>query len=206
MKPFPSIPYFGEDDGQFGQPCLAFYKYDGSNLRFEFSSKTGWHKFGTRTQPFDQGHEQFGKAITHFLGVHAGPLEAVIGKHYPKAESVIVYAEFHGPKSFTGKHDPDDPHELTIIDVNIHKKGFVDPQPFVEHFGHLNAARLVYSGPFTPAFVLTVQNNALPDVVLNEGVIVKGGVGHKRWLCKVKTLAYLERLKDFYGQTWKQYL
>jgi hypothetical protein len=206
MKPFPTIPYFQDDDGHFGQPCLAFYKYDGSNLRFEWSHKTGWYKFGTRTQPFDQGHEQFGKAIPHFLEVHAGPLEQVISKHYPKVQSVIVYAEFHGPKSFSGNHDPEDKHELTIIDVNVHKKGFVDPQPFLDQFGHLNIAKLVYTGPYTPELVLAVKENTLPGVVLNEGVILKGGSGHKRWCRKIKTLAYLERLKELYGQNWKQYL
>ncbi|MFX7792917.1 hypothetical protein ABTK00_20990, partial [Acinetobacter baumannii] len=84
---------------------------------------------------------------------HASPLEAVIAKHHAKAESVIVYAEYHGPKSFAGHHDPADQHQLTIIDVNVHKKGFVDPQPFVDQFGHLNVAQLVYTGRFTPDFV-----------------------------------------------------
>lgn len=205
MKPFPSISQFDLQD-YFGEPCHVFYKYDGSNLRFEWSHKSGWNKFGTRTRQFDKKDEQFGEAIPMFFKDHAESLEDVIRKHYSKAQKVIVFAEFHGPKSFAGKHDPCDKHELTIIDVNVHKNGFVDPQPFINLFGHLNIAKLVYAGEFTPELVINVQHNTLPNVKLNEGVVVKGGVGHKRWLRKIKTIDYLMKLQEIYKQDWMQYV
>ena len=45
MEQYPHIE--GSTKAPIGEPCIAFYKYDGSNLRFEWSPKKGWHKFGT---------------------------------------------------------------------------------------------------------------------------------------------------------------
>ena len=61
MLAYPSIPSWR--DVSKGLPCLAFYKYDGSNLRFEWNSKTGWCKFGTRTQLFDKYTELYSQAL-----------------------------------------------------------------------------------------------------------------------------------------------
>ena len=45
MKSYPSIPKFS-----FGDIKLhTFDKLDGSNLRFEWTKKKGWYKFGTRS-------------------------------------------------------------------------------------------------------------------------------------------------------------
>jgi hypothetical protein len=48
------------------------------------------------------------------------------GRHR-HADSCIAYAEFFGPHTFAGKHDPEflgvesnDPKELVLFDVNIH--------------------------------------------------------------------------------------
>ena len=58
--------------------CIAFYKYDGSNVRFEWSKKRGWYKFGTRTQLIDENVEIFGQAIPVFKNTLAEGIEKVL--------------------------------------------------------------------------------------------------------------------------------
>ena len=51
--------------GSGGAPqkhCVAFWKHDGSNMRFEWSPKRGWHKFGSRRQLLDESDEVLGVA------------------------------------------------------------------------------------------------------------------------------------------------
>ena len=64
MKSYSSIEYFGE---HWGIPIIAFDKMDGSNLRFEWSKKRGFYKFGSRNVMIDENHEQFGKGVTIFI-------------------------------------------------------------------------------------------------------------------------------------------
>ena len=64
MKQYPEIS--GSNKAPIGAQCLAFVKYDGSNLRWEWSPKKGWYKFGTRTRLFDHTDEIFGEAIPLF--------------------------------------------------------------------------------------------------------------------------------------------
>lgn len=52
MEQYPSI--LGSAKAPLGKPCIAQYKYDGSNLRFEWNPKRGFHKYGTRRHLFDQ--------------------------------------------------------------------------------------------------------------------------------------------------------
>lgn len=57
MKDYPSIPGSSKAPQL---PCIAFKKYDGSNIRAEWSKKRGWYKFGTRTQLIDKTDLVFG--------------------------------------------------------------------------------------------------------------------------------------------------
>jgi hypothetical protein len=38
-----------------------------------------------------------------------------------------------------------------------------------------------------------------------EGVVCKGGEGDGLWMVKIKTDAYLERLKQAFGERWEDY-
>lgn len=201
MKLYPSIPY--PDESVLDQPCIAFYKYDGSNLRFEWSRKRGWWKFGTRRRLFDKSDKEYGCAIDLFFEKYASNLENVFKKHYKNSDSAIVFAEFFGSQSFAGQHVVDEPKNLMLFDVNLHKKGIIGPREFVDNFGsETEIASIIYQGPFTTEFVNKVWNGELPVV---EGVVVKGGNGHKLWFRKVKTQAYLQRLKEVFGQTWEKF-
>lgn len=201
MKAYPSIPNVS---GFIGNPCIAFYKYDGSNLRAEFNRKSGWHKFGTRTRLFDKSDPDFGSAIEIFNRVYAEDLENLFKKEklLRNAQSIIVYMEFFGANSFAGQHKESDPKELILFDINVHKQGILSPNDFLDIFGHLKVAKVIYQGNLTQGFVNQVRNNEIDG--LREGVICKGGFSHKLWMCKIKTLSYLEELKKKYAD-WEKY-
>jgi hypothetical protein len=213
MKEYPKIfgPAFA---GITDTSCIAFYKYDGSNLRFEWNRKRGWYKFGTRRRLFDHTDPEYGEAIDLFMTKYADGVIKQIKNHrlYRQAESVIAYAEFFGPHTFAGKHDAEflgvetnDPKELVLFDVNVHKRGFIPPHEFVDLFQSMPIAEVVYRGIFDEQFVQDVREGKYP---VDEGVIVKGGTGHDLWMRKVKTLAYLEELKTRFpeiGKKWQDF-
>lgn len=209
MKPYLSIPHVDEADGRH---CYAFVKYDGSNLRFEYSAKRGWYKYGTRSVLFDRSSETYGPAIQFFLDKYGSGLERVFktSKPFKKAESVIVYAEWFGAKSFAGQHVEGDPKDLVLFDVNPHKKGLLGPEVFLGEVGHLGVAEVLYEGRLTDEFVAGVRDGSLPVASqlpirtgFPEGVIVKAGDGHKLWYGKIKTQSYMAELKRVFPQTWQ---
>lgn len=75
MLQYPSIP--GSAKSPLGKPCIAFVKYGGSNLRWEWSPKKGWSKFGTRRQMFDASTPLYNQAVPLFMDeMGAGILQA----------------------------------------------------------------------------------------------------------------------------------
>lgn len=205
MKSYPSIP--NSRKALIGANCYVFYKHDGSSLRFEWSKKQRFYKYGSRTRLFDSTDKQFGEAVELFQDSLAQPLEELILDAYGKRlERFIAYAEFVGDKSFAGSHVPDDPKRLVLFDVNIHKKGFISPKDFVQLFDgdDLLTPQIVYKGILTKDFIQSVRENNV-SIPLNEGVVIKGGEGHKLWMCKVKTNDYMEKLKEIKQDNWKKY-
>src|SRR5208282_684728 len=104
MLSYPSIPSWKAS--VLGEPCIAFYKYDGSNLRFEWSPKKGWYKYGTRTQLFDQTAVPYNQAIPYFHDMMADDIvRQVVNDQGRKPERIVAFTEFFGPSSFAGTHD-----------------------------------------------------------------------------------------------------
>lgn len=203
MKSYPSIE--GSSKAPKDQ-CIAFYKYDGSNLRFEWTKKRGWHLFGTRKRLFDETDPDFGPTIKMFRETLASDLEAIFKKEYREAQEVVVFCEYFGEQSFAGQHKPDDPTKrLVLIDVDIHKKGFVSPREFVKVFCKAlgtRAAEVIYEGNLNESFIADVRAGKYS---VWEGVVCKGGTGHRMWRCKIKTQAYLAKLKEVYADGWESY-
>lgn len=201
MKEYWSIPHSSKAPREY---CYAFYKHDGSNLRFEWNKKRGWNKFGTRRQLFDKSHPVFGSAINTFMEKYSEDVTRILKDTYRNIESAITYCEFEGPNSFAGQHDSNEIQDLIMFDVNVHKKGIIDPSDFLKLFGNLHIPELVYEGKLNEPFIQAVRSNTL-ETKLNEGVICKGGSGHKLWMCKIKTLSYLDSLKKAKGDDWEKY-
>jgi len=182
------------------EPCIAFEKYDGSNLRFEWSKKRGWYKFGTRHTLFDERDETWGSAIKVFHETYAEGLEKVFREHkiIRQAQNVVAFCEFFGPNSFAGFHRPEDEKELVLFDVNVHKRGIMLPRDFLNTFGHLKIAKVLYEGNFNEQFIGAVING---EFTSGEGVVAKGVLAsrknpqHGLWMTKVKTRAWLDELR-----------
>lgn len=211
MKTYPEIP--GPAGGHH-KPCYAFYKYDGSNLRFEWSRKRGWYKFGTRKMMIDATHPIYGRAIPQFLQKYGDTLPQVFlkDKSFHGVQSVIVFAEWYGADSLGGCHKPDDPHDVVLFDVNPHKKGFLGPKQFLDLFGHLPVAEVVWQGNFGPWLMEAVRKEQFPiesqyeiKAIIPEGVVCKGGTGHQLWMAKIKTERYKECLQALYEADWEKY-
>ena len=201
--------------------CWAFYKYDGSNLRFEWSRRQGWYKFGARYTVFDGSSRQWGHAVDLFLRAYGDDLERVFRDQasYRGIERATAYCEHFGPGSFAGWHDYDALRragELVLFDVAVHKRGFVLPADFLRDFGHLRVPEVVYEGPFTAEFVEGVRQGRYP---VREGVVAKGiALGKKQnpqhglWMAKVKTRWWLAELRrraaesDVFRQTLEENL
>ena len=211
MKTYPEIP--GPHGGHH-KPCYAFVKYDGSNLRFEWSRKRGWYKFGTRKTMIDATHPIYGTAIPMFLEKYSSGLEKVFKseKLFRGVDNVIVFAEWFGAESFSGQHKPWDKKEIVLFDVNPIKKGFLSPKQFVDLFGHLPVAEVVWQGNFGPWLEEAVRKETIDikskfdvQALIPEGVVCKGGTGHDIWMCKIKTEQYKAALKVFYEHDWEKY-
>lgn len=211
MKQYPSIP--GPEGGK-PLPCWAFFKHDGSNMRFSWDHKKGWWQFGTRHKLITPDSESFGEAIPLFMNKYAVQLEEAILTYFgKKTQYFTAFCEWFGPNSFAGQHDPahpwvnapNSPMDLVLFDVQVHRKGLLPPNQFLDLLGHLHVPRLVYQGNFTPEFVQNVRDNKYGLV---EGVVCKGCDGpapHGLWYCKVKTSEYLEKLKRVCGSAYQDY-
>jgi len=211
MKQYPKIP--GSKHCPL-KPCIAFEKYDGSNIRFEWSKKRRWHKFGTRRRLFDYTDPDFAPAISLFMETYAEDLERIFKNHkrFRNIDRVMVFTEFFGKESFAGLHKKYDPtQEVMLFDVNIHKYGFLGPRDFIKIFGNIKIARKVYEGKANGSFFEAIRNGQY-DVPrkgewdIFEGVVCKGGSGGTDlWMAKVKTNKFKKKLQEIYSNNWENY-
>lgn len=208
MLQYPSIPSWKKARMGLGLPCYAFYKYDGSNLRWEWNRKKGWHKYGTRTQLFDANTPLYNQAIPLFMedispvtkDTMSNLVLAGVKEHLGRLpERITAFTEFFGESSFAGTHDLNEEKMLILLDVFMFKKGFIPPADFSKIFWHHHCAEVVYKGIMNKEFIQKIRDDIFPcgirptGVVIWEGVVCKGN----GWNVKIKTDAYLERLKNF---------
>ena len=212
MLLYPKIPSSRDCPG--GR-CLAFEKYDGTNLHWGWDRDFGWHALGTRRDEFnviEDGIRQFLQVHAHlqdcvevFQATLADGVERVFRDNdwYHPFSSLKVFTEFFGPNSFAGLHKADDPKSLVLFDVLAEPYGLVGPEQFVANFGHLASARVVYRGKFTGKFAEDVRNGKYG---VQEGVVCKGGSGgDDLWMAKIKTYAYMEQLKQAFAERWEEF-
>jgi hypothetical protein len=138
------------------------------------------------------------------MAKYAKQVEGVVrgSKEFRNAERVTAFTEFLGPNSFAGIHVPGDPMDVVLFDVHVHKRGILGPREFLRSFGHLPVAPVVYEGVLNQTLIDDVRQGRYP---VKEGVVCKGGSGHGLWMRKIKTLAYLERLKSRFPGDWTKY-
>jgi hypothetical protein len=190
-------------------PCVAFEKYDGSNLRFFWDQKRGWHSTGTRYRWFKAATPTFGPAVEAFQRQYAKGIVETLRrfKEYRGVTELVAFCEFFGPGTFSGLHKEDEPKRLVLFDVFLPGRGFVFPKDLVAHFGHLPIAMVVYEGPFSRSFVEGVREGKYP---VAEGVVAKGVHSRRQrkgkadqevWMAKVKTRTWLDELARRAGES-----
>lgn len=181
----------------------AFNKYDGSNIRLEWSKKRGWYKFGTKKMIIDENHEVFGNSIKIFLKKYADDLHSIFtkDKSYRNSQSIVVFCEYVGENSFAGFHNPTDEMDMVLFDVSPYKKGLISPKQFINDFGHLHIPELIYQGNLNNSFIQDVKENKFN---LKEGVVCKGLRETKGnpivWMVKIKTQDWLDKIKNKFGE------
>jgi hypothetical protein len=201
----------GSSQAPVGQ-CIAFEKYDGTNIHWVWEKTLGWYAFGTRRDRFDldpQGIAEFNVAhpgleecSTVFLDSLVDPLSRVLrDREYYQSNELIVFTEFLGENSFAGKHVSSDPKRLVVIDLQT-ANGILAPGRFVQDLASLPIARTVYRGKLTGRFADDVREG---HYGVSEGVVCKGESDGKVWMVKIKTNAYMQRLKEAFADGWEDY-
>jgi hypothetical protein len=213
-------------------PLKQFYAYeklDGTNIHWCWNQNDHWYAFGTRRDRFpltEDGIREFNKAhpgledvAQSFLdcGSHL-PMAKTLddfffgryGRHFTKISKVlykpseiIVFTEFRGAKSFAGQHEKDDHKDHYLIDVQVDGR-FVSPVQLEYDFEAFREflPRLIHKGKFSGDFVERVRKGKYH---LDEGVVCKGMVDGELYMCKIKTDAYLKKLKEEFKDKWKDY-
>ena len=191
--------------------CVAFEKLDGTNLFWEWHREFGFTDFGTRSASYQLAPGGVAAFRANHPGLEVAPdLFAPLGdalapilSALPGVGHTVAFTEYLGPHSFAGMHKPDDPKRLVLFDVFVHGFGFLGPWRFLELFAGLPVPAVVYQGRFTGKLTEDVRAGKYP---VAEGVVIKGGSGGADvWMAKVKTNAYLERLRQAFGERWEEY-
>lgn len=206
---YPKMP--GSDAAPL-ERCIAFEKYDGTNLHWVWDTELGWYSFGTRRDRFDldekgiatfnSAHSGLEDAASFFLNSLAQPLAKLISKYSGfNSTEIIAFTEFFGPNSFSGRHRKSDPKQLVLFDIQI-AAGFLAPDLFVEYFAELPIARVVYRGKLTGKFATDVREGQFG---VSEGGGCKGGETGSVWMVKIKTNDYMKRLKESFESDWEDY-
>jgi hypothetical protein len=202
VKQYPEIARGFRSDGRGYRPDVpiyAFDKLDGSNVRAEASRKTGFYKFGRRHGLLDDSNPLLKREVEPLIRAkYEDDLMKIVTAQ--RWERAIFYFEFWGPNSFAGNH-ADEPHTVTLFDVDVFKRGLLEPREFLRLFEHLDTPPVLYTGKCNQPFVESVVNSTLEGMSL-EGVVCKGANDKKTKqpvMFKVKSRAWLDKLKAFCG-------
>jgi hypothetical protein len=194
MKAYPSIP---RNFREF--QAYIFDKLDGSNIRMEWTRKGGWVKFGARNRLMDESDSLLGEAKPLFFETMADKLAKIAVDQ--RWDRIIAFAEFYGPNSFAGNHVIGESKQLTLFDVNVHKKGILGPRQFLKIFGDEEFIPKFFGiHNWTRGFLETVRDGSFEGPTF-EGVVGKAGEGHKLIMAKAKTQAWVDKVKEvFHGK------
>jgi len=176
---------------------VAFDKIDGSNIRVEWSDKQGFYKYGSKTRLIDEDTYLLGQSVKLIQDNFANDLASRFLKR--KWNRVVAFFEFHGEHSFAGWHD-DEEHKVTLIDVNVYKRGMLEPEHFVDVFGDLDIPKILHKGFLTEELVTSTKDGTLEGMTF-EGIVCKykDKKNNKVGMFKIKNRAWLDSLKDKCG-------
>lgn len=179
---------------RYGIHVYGFDKLDGSNIRAEWEKKKGLWKFGSRRRLLGSDQDYISDAENLIREKYEDGLNKIFEKQ--RYQRAIAFFEFYGKNSFAGFH-VNEPHEVTLIDVNPYKSGITNPDEFEDLYGHIGIAKLIFKGNFNHDVEEQIRSGVLPGITF-EGVVFKAKTQHKQqhpFMFKVKTMGWLNRLK-----------
>lgn len=189
MKSYPSISSII----QMGLPIYGFDKIDGSNIRAEWNKKRGFYKFGSRKRLLSDEHPILSKA-QGLIVEQQDTVAKICEKN--RWESIILFYEFAGPNSSFGNHIETDDHNVYLIDANPYKRGILPPREFLDSFGDMNHAPLLYQGNCNNTLLDSVRNGTLEGMG-SEGIVCKTkGKGNTILMFKLKRESWYLRLRE----------
>lgn len=225
MKHYDSIENIKYDKTLLGCDIYAFNKLDGQNFCVKYNpKKKEFADFGSRKRNVDETDEQFGDCVKFFKKNVADNLLKIIEENSKKkmyfngAEEVTFYFEWWGEHSFAGFHqeeDKDNMH-LSIIDVNIKKKGYIEPKTFIDIFvndDRIETPELVYYGKLNNEFIKSINMNdwtkeGCQYPMVKEGVVCRNVSllkGQRMPKVKIKTDWWINKLhENFTEDKWKE--
>lgn len=183
---------------------IAFDKIDGSNIRAEWSRKSGFSKFGSRRKLIDENEPILGEAIPLFQEKYSETLEEIFRKN--KFQRATAFFEFYGENSFAGFHEKE-PHDILLFDLHIYRTGMVTGKEFLKLVGNkVETPEILYEGKPNKPFLESVWTSTLEGMTF-EGVMCKGGLDNRNRPknFKVKSRAWLNKLKNkFDSETYNR--
>lgn len=192
--------------------CVVFSKLDGTNIHIVY--RNGYcEEFGTRRDRFSgcpKGRAEFIIAHPELSTVISGDHDYLncldhkirMEEKYASAKECILFFEYVGENSFAGSHQPDDIKRLFIIDVQIDGK-ILPPEEFLKDFKDFYPPKVVYRGKYSGQLVEDIRNGKYP---VKEGCIIKGlNERGEVYMAKVKTNAYMEKLKQTFKDNWSDF-
>ena len=183
-----------------GEYCFIYQKYDGSNIRIEFSRNKGFYKFGTRTTLIDKNTPLYGEVIPLFETKYRDYLlESMKQKlNRTKITNAVLFMEWFGVNSFAGFHINED-HKLILFDMFVNKEKLINPSEFNQFFKHIPFKQdQIWEGYLTEQIIEDIRSNEN----IGEGVVIKTNDGK---MAKIKTFSYLTKLKKLHGENWNKY-
>lgn len=195
MKQYPSIPKKWKNDLIY----KWFPKYDGSNIRIEINKHGIPYKWGSRKSLIDE-NSVFSEIIDIYQNKYQNIIEEITKKE--KWLSIILFFEYWGENSFAGEHTIEDNKNLTLLDINVYKKGFLPYDKINDIFNNYDIIDDYLMIP-KPILISEVNENLI-NMVKNltlEGQTFEGIVGkcfHKNQLemVKLKSDAWLEKIRE----------
>lgn len=194
--------------------CAVYEKYDGTNLHWVWTPEFGWTDFGTRRNRFSLDSKGIAEFEVEHPSLREAPvifLRAFSSIVNNPPHKIILFTEFLGENSFAGNHLYSDKKRLILFDAMVNGK-MLEPKQFSDAFATYNppeefddefdVPRIIYTGKYTGQLVEDVRRGKYP---VNEGVVIKGVVDGQVYMTKVKTNAYMNKLKLQFKDNWQDY-
>lgn len=190
--------------------CIMFEKYDGTNIHWLWRNQ--FTHFGVRRNRYalnEDGVREFTNEHRELAGLvdvfdaKLRPIEAYLASKYADQE-VVLFTEYFGEHSFAGEHDARDEKHLILFDCSVDGE-LLPPDRFLGEFAAMQGvrtARVVYRGAYNGSVSDRVREGKFN---VAEGVVIKGCVGGKIHMAKIKTIEYQKRLKERFGTNWINY-